>query len=444
MITRARLEPTAALLIAVGAAVLGAALLLVTIPAASAPETTIPVLVIVAAGGAVLLLRRDWLLAGWAVIVWSAIGQHYFGGLPSPVEVGAIALLVVGLWLRREDVVYIARVALIVALIGLPWLATGLLVESGPVVPRALTHDLPLLAVTALVCRGRVDARRVLTALVALGIVLGVGAVWSVRVGPTELFPLNGSSAVFEYEAPRAAGPFGEANFFALSLVVLLPAALMLLTGARWERYLGAAGALALTAGIFATGSRAALVALVIALVGTAVLQRSRRMLIACLVAALVSVPLFSDQLSGASSRATSGRQSEAFIALAMAAEHPVTGVGPEQYPERYRDYARQVGSDPRTDRESHSLPLEILSEQGLVGALGWLAALAVMIGVIVRGRLLDHAEGRTLVLTLATFAAGLLFLHGSQLRLLWIVAGLTLATAHPVCRRSPVVRSAA
>lgn len=438
MTARPWLDPAAALFVAIGAAILGCALLLVTIPAASAPETTVPVLAIVAAGGLVLALRRDWLLPGWAVITWSAIGQQYFGGLPSPVEVGGVALLLVGLWLRRDDVVYIARVALVIALIGLPWLATGLLVESGPVVPRALTNDLPLLAVTALVCRGRADARRVLTALVALGIVLGIGAVWSVRVGPTELFPLNESSAVFAFEAPRAAGPFGEANFFALSLVVLLPAALMLLTGARWERALGIVGVVALTAGVFATGSRAALFAMAVALVGTALLQRSRRMLIACVVAALVSVPLFGAQLSGAGSRATSGRESEAYVALAMAADRPLTGVGPEQYPLRYRDYARTIGNDPRVERESHSLPLEIASEQGLIGIVGWLAAIGVMAGVVVRGRMLDHPEGRTLVLSLITFGAGALFLHGSQLRLLWILVGLTLATAWPLTRRSP------
>ncbi len=431
--------PASAALVAAGAVLLGCALLTVTIPAASAPEAALPVLAVVVGGGLVLLLRRAWLLPAWAALTWSAVGAHWFGGLPSPVELGGAGLLAVGLWMRRDDVEHLRRIALLMTLIGLPWLATALLVPTGPVVPRALVHDLPLIAVVALACRGRDDARRVLAALVGLGVVLGVGAVWSVRVGPTELFPLNGSSAVFEYEAPRAAGPFGEANFFALSLVVLVPAALMLLTGRPWERALGAVGAVTLVAGVLATGSRAALVAAAVALVGTAVLQRNRRMLLYAALAALVSLPFFGDQLSGAGSRSTSGRQAEAQIAVAMAGDHPVVGVGPGRYPELYRDYARQVGSDPRSDREPHSLPLEILAEQGLVGVLGWLLAAGVLVGIVVRGKLLAHVEGRTLVLSLATFSAGVLFLHGSQLRLLWILVGLTLACARPLRSRGRV-----
>lgn len=423
----------AVLLVCAGAALLAAALLSIIVPAAQSPGAAVPVLAIGCGGGILAFTRPAWLLPAWAALTWSAIGAHWFGGLPSPVEFGALGLLAAGLWLRRRDLEQLRLVALVTALVGLPWMATALLSTGTPSVPHALMHDLPLIAVTGLVVRGRADARRVLIGLTAVGTFLGAGAVWSILVGPTELFPLNGSSAVFEYEAPRAAGPFGEANFFALSLVVLLPVALMLLRGPRAERVLGGVGALTLTAGILATGSRAALIAAVAAIVGTALLQRSARLLLVVAVAAVISVPVFAAQLEGAGTRSTTGRSSEAEVALAMAGDHPLAGVGPDRFPLLYRDYARRVGSDPRSDREPHSLPLQILAEQGIVGALGWLAAAGVLIATIRRGRLLEHDEGKALVLALATFAVGSLFLHGSQLRLLWILIGVTLAVARPL-----------
>jgi O-antigen ligase len=266
----------------------------------------------------------------------------------------------------------------------------------------------------------------VLTALCGVGVVLGVGAALSVAVGPSALFPVVA-------EGPgqlRAAGPFGEPNFFALSLAAIVPAALVLVGRSPARTVLGVAALAAIAAGILATGSRGAGVAAIVGLLATAATgdRGSRRAGLVLLLCAAAATPLFSTQLGGAEERTTSGRQTENRIALAMAADHPLLGVGAGGYPGLYRDYGRRLGSDPRSDRAPHSLPLEIAAEQGLVGVACWGVALALVVGALRRARGIPAA--RTLALCLGTYAVGSLFLHGSQLRLPYLLAGLALALA--------------
>lgn len=428
MISPARLAGPAA--VALGTALLAVAALGWILPAASQPAALVPVMLLAVGGGTVALLRPRWVLPAWAGLTWASIGEHWFGGL-SPVQMGAIALVVAGLWRARADVVVLRRTALVCALIGLPAIAAGLLAADGSGFPVQLLRTLPFLAVGALVVRDDEDVELLATGLTLAGLFLGAGAVWSVLVGPSALFAVNESSAVFDYEAPRAAGPFGEANFFALSLAVLLPFAVHLVRRGGAHAVLGLTASLALGAGIMATGSRGGAVAAAVGLFAFALMaggRTARVMVTAAVLVTLALVPLFAEQTVGARGRATEGRLTENQVALAMFADHPVTGIGPGGYTIAYRDYARGIGSDPRVQREPHSLPLEILSEQGLAGALGWLTALAVVGSAVAGGGLRRRVAGQPLIAALIAYGAGSLFLHGSQLRLLMILLGVALA----------------
>jgi O-antigen ligase len=131
------------------------------------------------------------------------------------------------------------------------------------------------------------------------------------------------------------------------------------------------------------------------------------------------------------------GRATENLVAVHMFADHPLAGVGPGEYAVLYRDYTREIGSDDRSLRAPHSLPLEIAAEQGLGGIVAWLTVAAVLVVTIIRQRLLQSLLGRTLVVAIATYLTGSLFLHGSQLRLLFILVGLVLALAAAQARQA-------
>jgi len=121
-----------------------------------------------------------------------------------------------------------------------------------------------------------------------------------------------------------------------------------------------------------------------------------------------------------------------------MFADHPVVGVGPGDYPKLYRDYTRRIGSDPRYQREPHSLPLQIAAEQGLAGIAGWIGAGLLLIRLAVSRRIWREPVGLTLLVAIGTYLLGSLFLHGSQLRVLYLMAGTLIALAWATDRASP------
>jgi O-antigen ligase len=113
-----------------------------------------------------------------------------------------------------------------------------------------------------------------------------------------------------------------------------------------------------------------------------------------------------------------------------MLADHPLLGVGPGNYPTFYRDYSRRIGNDARVQREPHSLPLEIAAEQGAAGLLGWTLMIVGLVGYALRRGVARRPAGRTVLLALATYATGSLFLHGSALRLAYLLIGMLIAVA--------------
>jgi O-antigen ligase len=63
------------------------------------------------------------------------------------------------------------------------------------------------------------------------------------------------------------------------------------------------------------------------------------------------------------------GRISENIAAWRMFQDHPLFGVGLDNFQVNYQDYSRQIGLDSRRDQRSPaSFYLELLSEQGLIG----------------------------------------------------------------------------
>jgi putative inorganic carbon (hco3(-)) transporter len=69
------------------------------------------------------------------------------------------------------------------------------------------------------------------------------------------------------------------------------------------------------------------------------------------------------------------GRTSENLAAWQMFLDHPILGVGLNNYSEYYQDYSRGIGLDNRREaRDPASLYLQLLADQGLVGTFVFLA----------------------------------------------------------------------
>ncbi len=65
------------------------------------------------------------------------------------------------------------------------------------------------------------------------------------------------------------------------------------------------------------------------------------------------------------------GRMSEYAVGIQMFLDKPILGIGYENYAANYLKYSMRLGLDPRrTERSAHSLYIEVLAEQGILGLL--------------------------------------------------------------------------
>ena len=419
------------LLIAVGAVMLAASLPLIALRFLSPRPGLFPFVVLGTLLGVFLLNRPHWIIPGFIGLVWTSIEQGFFGGLPSPIETSGLVLLGYATWQAVTRFDYAKEVLVVCGLLAVPILASGIASPDGLIIPVTRLKNLTFLFIAALCMRRVKDFDRAGVTLSSVGVLLGLGSLFSVFVPPTILFPLKVPEAAGTVIPPRAAGPVGDPNFFALIMAALVPFALYIVAKGGKRQLLGAAAVVALVGGVFATGSRGGLIAVGFAIVGGGLLMpvfRLRVAAVAVVMAALLALPLFATQRQDAGQRSVSGRVTENLVAIAMFSDYPITGVGPGEYPNHYRDYTRFVGHDPRPVREAHSLPLEIAAEEGLAGVIGFLVAfLTVFRFAWTRGawRLL---VGRTVMLSIATYMVASLFLHGSEIRLLWVLLGLLVA----------------
>jgi O-antigen ligase len=426
------------LLIGLGAVLLAASLPLIALRFLSLKPGLFPFLALGVVAGAYLLRNPRWIIPGYIALVWTSIDAAYFGGLPSPIETSGFVLLAFATWQALARLDYTREVLVVCGLIGLPLLAAGIASPEGMIFPTGLLKDLTFLFIIALCVRTVADVDRAAITLTAVGIFLGAGSLFSVFVHPVRLFPLKAPDFAFQVITPRAAGPIGDPNFFALVMAALIPFALYLVARGGKRQLLGIASTLIVIGGVFATGSRGGLLAVGFAIVGAGILFPVTRLRVAAgavVLCAFLALPLFAAQTQDASARSTEGRLTENMIAVAMFRDHPVTGVGPNQYPGLYRDYTRDIGNDARQVREAHSLPLQIAAEQGIAGVVGWVIAFLTVFRFAWGRGVWNLLVGRAVMLSIATYMVASLFLHGDEVRLLYVLLGLLLALGYAISR---------
>jgi len=291
-------------------------------------------------------------------------------------------------------------------------------------------------------------------ALWAIAIGVGLLAMFAIVQQLTKSFDSTywGFASVLpEGDTMRSAGPLNPNPFGqVLDTAAVLAFYLWRTHRGFAGRTLAAAIAIACAVAVGYTQSRAALIALMIVALGIGYLSgvRLRVLLIAVFgVIALGTAVLPQslqtriDDLYGAVSAnagtpqdtSLRGRKSENLAGIRMWADHPLIGVGPDNFEVNYLKYSERIGTDPRPEqRGAHNLYLESLAETGVVGATAFFSVLWLSLRGAWRAR--QRLPGRDALLAEGVFVALCAFLicaltlHSAYARYQWIFLGLGLA----------------
>jgi putative inorganic carbon (HCO3(-)) transporter len=261
-------------------------------------------------------------------------------------------------------------------------------------------------------------------------------------------------------DAVRSAGPLNPNPFGQ----VVASAAVLAFYLARTERrrasrWLAAAIAAACVVTVAYTQSRAALITLVIVALAIGALSGVRLRVLAvaaCGVIALGSLVLparlrtrvgalyaaVSANAGTPQDTALRGRTSENLAALRMWADHPLVGVGPDNFEVHYEEYSEQIGTDPRPEqRGAHNLYLESLAETGALGATAFFGLLWLALRGAWRARRRLHGDDALLaegiLVALCAFLICAVTLNSAYARYEWIFAGLALAAGRLARRQA-------
>lgn len=320
---------------------------------------------------------------------------------------------------------------------------------SGGDVPTALlghpTRHLGL--VTWLVCaalfvcgqqiHAALDRRTAVRGAAIATLIAGLWSVWELAFGRVIDVALDTS---------RLTGPFGSAAFLAAGACLLGPIAIGVAADhdeqSAW-RVVAGLGAAATAVALVGSGTRGAWIACVVGavLVGLR-LRPTRRVLVIAALVVVVALAAVAPRLGDVVDRSagSSSRLDEWRVAVAVIADHPVLGVGPEGY--RFaiadgidRDYERTYGRDAVLPDRAHSGPLDVALCGGVIAGMAWVALLFLLgrrcLRLIRRGQPPVHIG-----LGAGVLAYGLqqlvLFPLAELDPLWWVCAGMAVAIGAP------------
>lgn len=353
-----------------------------------------------------------------------------------------------------------------------PWLlAYGLVValglfyarDPGLVMPNViefirnfLTY---LIIVNALTNTHRLKAT--LWAVLAVGTFLSLLSIYQTATGRTDtdfggLAQYRVSEITGDTDAARPGGTIGDANYYGQSLLILVPLGFYFAFTARrlLGRLAGLFCLLVLIGGVVFTYSRGDALAVGAMLLAALIYKRPRPVfLVGLLLAAAVAVPLLPSnyvaRLGTIVGTATGGQQAvltEESIrgragavqaAISMFADHPLLGVGRENYPLYQLQYLKGTALALHAKAiPPHDWYLEIATETGIVGLFVVGGLLLVVFGALREAyrRFLGLKAPREAELAvwmgigLFGYLVSSLFLHGAFLYMLWLQVALIVA----------------
>jgi O-antigen ligase len=280
--------------------------------------------------------------------------------------------------------------------------------------------------------------------LFALCFVLGVAA--SVGVG---LAVGDGALGGAFYEDGRLTAGMSDPNFLAVTIVTaialvagLLPSTRTLL--GRWM--LGGVLVMLLLAGLLATQSRGGLVAAFAAVLAMLWLARGRRLRLTGIIGVilvagglwLASNPTALERFTAQDKYGGSGRQDLWRLAWREFEEHPIRGVGLDNFAIAASPYLREPGAllgvkHIERGQEAHNLYLGLLAETGIVGLLLYLvipfaslrAALAAGDRFATLGEHAAAALSRAVAVAIIAALVGAFFLPAAADKRIWVLLAL-------------------
>ena len=257
-------------------------------------------------------------------------------------------------------------------------------------------------------------------------------------------------------DAPRPGGTLGDANYYGQSLLILLPISLYLLAeGRRWlARVAGGLATLCLVLAIIFTYSRGDAVALGTVLVAGVLYKRPNPLyLLGGIVATLIVVPFLpsnyvsrlttivdvasSNRQAILSEDSVRGRAGASQAAVEMFLDHPLLGVGRENYPLYELEYL--AGSSLAKSAKGippHNLYLEVAAENGILGIIVVGGLLFMTFRALFEARKRFRAAGdhthaelaAWLAIGLLGYLVSSLFLHGAFIWMLGLQIALIVA----------------
>ena len=388
---------------------------------------------------------------------------HHFPSIAKPYITLLVVAILVKWVVERQVPEGWERAAILVGAYGLVVFSSLLYAADFNYALKAVLRFLKdgiIAIVIAILIRDGKTLRGVIWALLIAGIFVGTISTYQGLSGNTSnIFGGFGQvgyrNIVGNTEGARLSGPVGDANFYAQSMLVLIPIALnRFLKEKRWHLKALAGWAFLVTSlAVIFSYSRGAAVAIgVMAIFGMFYSPpRVTDVLIGILLIILIvtfipnpyierlaTIPDILGGKKGALSDVSyRGRTSEVIAAWLMFVDHPLFGVGVENYPVFYQSYSRKLGLDSRIEaRQAHNLYLQVAAETGLAGILvfGWLLVSMVkgMLDAIKNLKNAGFIWYSDLILSFASgvigYLAAALFIHGAYPRYLWLLAGISLA----------------
>jgi O-antigen ligase len=422
-------------------------------------------------GLAATVWRIEWGLFFLVVMTYARISDvavHFYGAssLAQPFIV-FLGMLVLLRWLvNGETPRGFLQPSLSIAAYGVV-IFLSLIYASDPM--RAQTglasflKDAIIAVLVVLLIQSKEFFRMAIWGFLAVGILLGSIAIFQYFTGTFDnpywgLAESQVMNIVSRVEGYRIMGTFLDPNFFAQVMVVIIPLALnrLLYEEKLFYKFLALWSLAASFLTVIFTFSRGGFLALSLVL-GLLVIWR-KPPLVAVLSGLLILFllipflpPTYFERIQtileylpfrGSDVRGEvsfRGRLSEYEVGWQMFTDNPILGIGYENYPAYYLDYSIKLGLDPRrTERSAHSLYLEILAEQGLVGMLFFGLILYSIYKSLTKSRKIflkimmqGYADmALSFQIGLTGYLAAAVFIHGAFPRNLWLLIGVGLSAA--------------
>jgi O-antigen ligase len=315
--------------------------------------------------------------------------------------------------------------------------------------------------VVILLQRG-VTFRRVIWSLLLAGIFMGTVSVFQFL---TKSFTNNywgfAQANIMEIvvgtDDYRISGPVGDPNFFAQTMLVLVPLALERMLSERgWFLRILASWALAVSAlTVIFTYSRGGFLAMTVTVILIFLFYPPRLKSLPLFIIIMVGIVLliprsyyeriftlkeaFQSPTVGFRTRdlAIRGRASENLTAVEMFKDHPFLGVGLNNYSYNYLDYTKKLGiSLTARERAAHNLYLEVAAETGILGLIVFFVLIWVTIKTILSARKKFNLVNMNDYFRLTTaffigfigYLSAAIFIHDAYPRYFYLLIGIGLS----------------